>query len=295
MLEWYSGSDNYRKHTLEFGEQNVFTTELLDVELKNVSTVQDALQLHLDGANLPIEVLYSGGLDSESVILHCIRGNIPVVALTLRLLINNLPINVADLYYAEKFCNTHNVTHKLIDFHIDKFFNNGDHMPYVGKYQFTRISSASILWLIDQCTSFPVVGGDYTWPQNNIGKSVYSPHRFDYNFFDLYMKDNNISGIGNMLSHSLDSNMFFIKEHLKQKESYDKSLLFHDLGFVELENRHPVSGWELISNYRHYVDMTSLQEHVLSLYPKTTNVIIWNNQLGDLIGSGPGKNDDFGY
>lgn len=294
-LEWYSGLNNYRKYTLEFKPDITnFTVELLDVELHNTSTVQDAFDLHLGGANLPIEVLYSGGLDSESVILHCINRKIPVVALTLRLLVNKLPINVADLYYAEKFCNSHGVEHKLVDFHIDKFFNNGDHIPYIDKYRFTRISSASILWLIDQCTSFPVVGGDYSWPQINIGKQVYSPHRFDYNFFDLYMKNNNISGIGNMLSHSLDSNIYFIKEHVSLGTSYEKSVLFHNLGFVELENRHPISGWELIGRYNKYVDIKLLQDDILSRYPITTSTVIWNNKLGELIDSIPGKNDDFG-
>jgi hypothetical protein len=95
---WFSGIDNYRKHTLTFGENsNTFTLELLDVESRGVSTIHDAFEMHLSGANLPIEVLYSGGVDSECIIKVCLDRNIPVKAVTLRLLVTGVPINVRDL------------------------------------------------------------------------------------------------------------------------------------------------------------------------------------------------------
>jgi len=208
---WSSGLDNYRNHTVEFlADKTIFTTELLEVP-RQFNTISDAFNAHLDGVNLPVEVLYSGGLDSECVLLHCLRNSIPVVAVTMRLLVLGRPINVHDLYYAERFCREHSIKHRIIDLDVDKFFNNGDHIPLVEPYRFTRFTAGAMLWLIKQCESFPVIGGDWTWPQVNMGRPIYSPHRYDYSAMELFMADNGIQGIGNMLSHSLDSNAMFIK------------------------------------------------------------------------------------
>lgn len=293
-IEWNSGYNNYKKHTLEFGAENTFITELLDVEFQNVSTVQDAFCLHLDGANLPAEVLYSGGLDSECVLISLLNHNIPTIAITQRLLINNAPINVNDLYYSEKFCREHQIEHKIIDFHVDKFYNNGDHIPYMEPYRFTRFPAAALLWLIEQCTSFPIVGGDYTWPQTNIGQNRYSPHRHDYNCYDHYMKNKGITGIGNMISHSIDSNVIFIKEHQKMKFSdvADKNLLLDNLGF-NLENRHGSYGWETVGNFTRWFDWKIIVEDLYARFGRTKSIIKWNNTLANIINAEPGENDVF--
>lgn len=299
---WYSGLNNYRKHTIEFGSENhVFTTELLDVETENFNTVQEALANNLRGANLPVEVLYSGGLDSEWVIVSCLQHKIPVVAVTLRLLFDGGPINIHDLYYAEKFCREHNVTHRILDLEITKFFENGDHIPLMEPYKFTMFSNATILWLITQCNSFPVVGGDYTWPQ--VHTKLYSPHRYDYNAFEWFMRDRGITGIGNMLSHSLESNTFFIKEHMKI-HSVDpdisngwvgirnlKDKLTSNLNFGPLTSRHRSYGWEMMLLNKDHYNMERFTSQLVSMYGKTTSNIKWNNSLGELIGSGPGSNN----
>lgn len=293
MLEWTSGLNNYRKHTLEFGpEINIFTVEFSDVELHDVITVQDAFHLHLDGATLPAEVLYSGGLDSESVISGLLSKNIPVVAITQRLLVNNAPININDLYYSEKFCREHQVKQIIIDFHVDKFYNNGDHIPYMEPYRFTRFPAAALLWLIEQCSYFPIIGGDYTWPQVNIDKRVYSPHRLDYNCYDHYMRSKGIPGIGNMLSHSLDSNIIFIKEHLQLSDITNKVKLFDNLGF-KLEHRHPSYGWENIKRYSRWFDWRAITDDLFDRFGQTHCVIKWNKTLTAIIDSDVDTNDTF--
>jgi hypothetical protein len=289
---WYSGLDNYRKHSLEFNEtENVFTLELLDVDSRNANTVQDAFRNHLDGVNLPVEVLYSGGLDSECVIQTCLDLNIPVEAFTLRLLIRGIELNQSDVFYAKRFCSAHSVKHNIVDLDIDKFYNNGDHIPYMETYRFSRIPTATILWLIEQCSSFPIIGGDYTWPQSD----RYSPHRHDYNCFDSFMQSKGITGIGNMLSHSIDSNILFIKQHLRTySTNYNyKHMLFSRLGFKTLEKRFRSYGWEEIHKYRNIVDIRKLENDLSSRYGTTKSVILWNNVFADLLGIEPGKNDAF--
>lgn len=295
---WYSGIDNYRKHTLTFGQDsNTFTVELFDVESRNVSTIHDAVEMHLSGANLPVEVLYSGGLDSECIIKACLDKNIPVKAVTLKLSMSGAPINVRDLYYSEKFCREHGVQHNVVELDIDTFYNNGDHIPYMDSYRFLRFPTASILWLLEQCSSFPVIGGDYTWPQINASGNVYSPHRHDHMCFDQYMRDKGITGIGNMLSHSIDANLMFINEHLKTYSAHPfyKHELFYNLG-LPLENRFRSFGWETIlqetSNMT--TDWMAIHQDALNRYGATRSIIKWNKKFADIIGSEPGENDSYG-
>jgi hypothetical protein len=297
-IEWFSGIDNYRKHTLTFGpNSNTFTLELLDVESRGVSTIHDAFEMHLSGANLPIEVLYSGGVDSECIIKVCLDRNIPVKAVTLRLLIGGATINPRDMYYAEKFCREHGVQHNIVDLNTDIFYNNGDHIPYMDSYRLLRFPTASILWLLEQCSSFPVVGGDYTWPQINVGSNVYSPHRHEHMCFDQYMRDKGITGIGNMLSHSIDSNLIFINEHLRtySNDIFYKHDLFHNLG-LPLEKRFRSFGWENILQEKSTiaVDWMTIHQDLLKRHNAMNSVIKWNKKFADLIGGDPGENDSYG-
>jgi hypothetical protein len=295
-IEWFSGVDNYRKHTLSFGQDtSTFTLELLDVESRNVSTVHDAFEMHLSGANLPVEVLYSGGVDSECVIKVCLDRNIPVKAITLRLLIGGAPINVQDLYYAEKFCREHNVQHDVIDLNIDKFYGNGDHIQYMDSFRFLRFPTASLLWLLEQCSSFPIIGGDYTWPQTNMGNNLYSPHRHDYACFDQYMRNKGITGIGNMISHSIDSNLMFIGEHVKihADEPFYKHKIFNNLG-LSLEKRFRSYGWETITNHNYAVNWLEIHQDLANRYGAMTHIVKWNKKFGDIMGGMPGENDNYG-
>jgi hypothetical protein len=293
---WYSGVDNYRKHTLEFNDTgNIFTLELLDVESRNLTTVQDSFKVHLEGANLPIEVLYSGGLDSGAVILSCLQLNIPVIALTMKMTIRGQTVNIEDLYYAEKFCREHGVEHKIVELDIEKFFNNGDHISYTDNYQTTLVMVATKLWLIEQANSFPVLGGDYTWPQTNINQKLYSPHRNEHNCYDGYMQDKSITGIGNMISHSIDSNVLFIKQHLRTY-SFNfgkKHMMFSMLGFGDLAKRKRSDGWDTISQYYNFLNIRAITQDLIDRYGKTKNILIWNDRLAELIDSDAKINDSF--
>lgn len=304
MTTWYSGINNYRKHTFEIGsEGNIFTTELRDVETQPFNTIQEALAYNLSGANLPVEVFYSGGVDSEWVLLSCLMHKIPVVAVTLRLMFYGSPVNMSDLYYAEKFCREHNVKHRIVDLEITSFFENGDHIPLMEPYKFTMFSAATILWLITQCESFPVIGGDYTWPQYH--NKIYSPHRYDYNAFELFMKDRGITGIGNALSHSLESNSMLIKEHLNvhladpENTHGDwftirtlKERMSTNLGF-NVETRHRSIGWETIIISPEWFDVKHYTDVLVEKYGKTDSRIVWGDTLAGLLDTTPGSNNSY--
>lgn len=301
MIEWYTGINNYKKHTFEVGSDNhTFTTELLDVETQPFNTVQEAIAYNLSGAKLPVEVFYSGGVDSEWVLMSCLIHKIPVVAVTLRLMYYGSPANIADLYYAEKFCREHNIKQRVVDLEVTSFFENGDHIPLMEPYKFTMFAASTILWLLTQCETFPVIGGDYTWPQYE--NKAYSPHRYDYNAFDLFMKDHGITGIGNALSYSLESNSMLIKEHLNvhladPKNTHGdwmtirtlKERMSKNLGF-NIETRHRSFGWETILITREWFDVQQYSNELIEKYGRTESRISWGNTLGELLDSSRGVN-----
>jgi hypothetical protein len=305
---WYTGKNNYRKLTLELGDPtNHFTMEMIDVETQSFNNMIEIFAYHLEGANLPVEVLYSGGIDSECVMIGCLKNKIPVVAMTMRLMFRGCPVNTHDLYYSEKFCRENNVPQKFVDLDVEKFYTNGDHKKYLEPYYLRLNNVASHFWLIEQCSSFPIIGGDYTWPQLEIPARVYSPNRNEFAFYDVFMKDNGISGIGNMMSHSLEATVLFIKEHIRLytedptniggdliKIINLKKRMTESLGFGTIDMRHRSHGWEMLDFYKEWFNVVPYNKAFIEQYNYTTSSIKWNAILGNLLGVSPGENDSYG-
>ena len=318
---WYTGKENYRKLTLELlvtpnldwpelgGNFNLFTMELLDKPVIPFKNINEAFAYNLEGANLPIEVLYSGGIDSECVLVSCLMNKIPCVAITMRLMFRGAPVNTHDLYYAEKFCRENNIEQKVVDLDVEHFFGNGDHKRYLEPYYLRMNNVATHMWLLEQCNKFPVIGGDYSWPLLEEETKMYSPHRNEYQFYDVFMKDNGITGIGNMMSHSVESNMFFIKNHIElYNEDPDniggdllriktlKERLMYKLGLGNLEVRHKSYGWEAFDQFNQWFQIGKYRRELCDKYNYTENTIKWNSVFGDLLGVGPGENYNYyGY
>lgn len=313
----YSGKQDYLKHTFTTGVINKFNTEILDVPVHpytdifsifidipvhpytNIFSIFNEHLLERPGGT--VEVLYSGGLDSEAVLIACDKLHIHSVPVTMRLLINNCPINTHDLYYSEKFCREHKFKQRIIDLNVDKFFENGDHIKYLSPYSIIEPHVATHLWLLEQCSEFPVIGGDYCWPWTT--QPVISPYRNSYCYYDKFMQDNGITGIGNMLSHSLESNLFFMQAHLSLTRERPelrtdhknipifKQALLNKIGFGELTIRFRSYGWENVSTSLFNKGLYKFQ--LIKQYGMTTDSISWNDSVTEIIGVGPRSNDKF--
>lgn len=299
----YSGLNNYLKHTFVVdNKSNKFNTEVLDVPMMGSCSLLETFNTHLSARpGATVEVLYSGGMDSELVLLSCLRLKINVIAMTMRLMVNGYPINTHDLYYSEKFCRENNVKQTFIDLKIDTFFKNGNHLRYLDPYLITEPHVATHFWLVEQCTHFPVIGGDYCWPHQ--GNGIISPYRHSYCFYDKFMLDNGINGIGNMGSHSLDSNIFFMQTHLavlKSKPEMEtdyagipifKQAIAEQLGFNDTAVRMRSYGWETISYL--LINKRNYKVALHRKYGSTTNSISWNERIAEVIGGEERHNDKF--
>jgi hypothetical protein len=297
VIEWKVGLNGYKKCTLELGEFNHrFTTELLDVPYENDRNITDIFNDHLSNRQTKyVEVLYSGGLDSELVLLSCIRNNIPVIALTLVIKVEGMIINTHDLYYAEKFCRENNITHKLIELNADRFFENGDYFSYLSPYYIIEPHIATHMWLLEQCSHFPIIGGDWPWPHTHIENKVLSPFKIEFASYERFMLDKGINGIGNMISYSLDSSVKLIQIHLDKHIRHEsissfKSRMYQTM-YPELETRLKSHGWE-----KHKTRNFNLDTYKLDLIKKlkpTLHTIKWNNTIKTLLNTSANENDKF--
>jgi hypothetical protein len=85
----------------------------------------------------------------------------------------------------------------------EELFDSGKYLEYLLPYNITEPHVASHFWLIEQCQSYPILGGDWPWFQKH--KKVLSPFRLAYSMYEKYMHSKGIDGIGNMIGHSFES------------------------------------------------------------------------------------------
>jgi len=303
---FYTGVNNYKKHTHTVGTSiHKFTTDIIDVAMESLPDFNSVVARDLaTRGNKIVEVLYSGGIDSELVLASCLQQKIPVRAVTMRLVSNNCSLNTHDLYYSERFCRMYGIDQHIVDLDRDRFFGNGDFVSYVEPYLINEAHVATHLWLLEQCTSFPVLGGDYPWPWLHVAPRVISPFRHHYCYYDKFMQDRNITGIGNMLSHSLEMAVMCLSKHTQLAESnadlYNGDLkritrlkvdLYSDLVGQRFEQRLRSYGWDRVP-----VDVFNIMLYSGQLYSRfgtTTSSISWGQSIAGAIKSLPGSNNKF--
>jgi len=300
-----TGLAGYRQ--LDFTVDRATNQHRLDITLHDVDypanrTIYDIFADHVAARQTKyVDVLYSGGVDSELVLHTCLVNRIPVRAITMRLLVKGITINTHDLYYSERFCRDRGVEQKIIDLDVVEFFEQGKHLAYLEPYLNKESHVATHLWLVEQCTGFPVIGGFYSWPWSGNGPTgVISPTKNTYSQYDRYMQDHNISGIGNMLDHSLESNCLFIKTHIDLINTNDPQLFNHNgvvvrtlkqaiyarLGFTNVEPRISSYGWD--EHYREIFDKDSINRELIARFGTWEHSITWQHKIAAALGSSPG-------
>lgn len=298
VIEWVEGLNGYKKCTLEVFNtfRHQFTTEILDVPFENDRDITEIFNDHLSiRQSKYVEVLYSGGLDSELVLLSCMKNNIPVIAITLIIKVEGLIINTHDLYYAEKFCRENNITHKLVELNASKFFDEGIYLDYLTPYHIIEPHVATHMWLIEQCDYFPIIGGDWPWVQAHLENKVLSPTRLDFSSYERFMKDKGILGIGNMIGYSLESTTKLIQIHLDnfipdESVSNFKSRMYQTM-FPGIESRLRSYGWE-----KHKTAKFNIGNYKLALLKQLGGVIPhikWNQTIRTLLNTDTSENNKF--
>jgi hypothetical protein len=287
---WVSGLNGYKKHILS---NNEFITILTDCEVKKDRDITSIFQDHIGDRN-HVEVLYSGGTDSELVLLTLLKAKIPFTAITMVIKVDGCILNTHDLYYSEKFCREHNIEQKKIDFDAGSFYGNGDYLNYLTPYRIIEPHVASHFWLIEQL-KHPIMGGDWPWVHKSKIQKVISPSRLDYSCYELFMADKKIDGIGNMINHSLESTCKFIQLHLDctvqtKKDHLVKHKMYSSL-YPSIENRVRSYGWE--NCRKNILNMTECKIELIKKSKIVTPIIQWGETIANILETTERENKSF--
>lgn len=303
---WYDGEDGYKLHKLQLKTDNnhSYTLELLDKPLP--SNPRNIFEIFNDIFSKRqtkfIEILYSGGLDSEIVLYICKTLKLPLIATTMRYIYNGYILNTHDLYYAGKFCRENDIQQNFVDLNINDFYENGKYLDYSTPYNLGMPNVCVYLWLFEQCSGFPVFAGDYTWPW--VENKVLVPQRYYFSMQEKFLQDRNIHGIGNMLNHSLELNLLLIKNHIdlyKKLVIQEKKLkinpkelpifrqhMAEKLGVHNLQPRMRSFGFNTLP-----VEIFNILDYMPILVTKLGKVwstIKWNQSVADILETTPGSN-----
>ena len=293
ILQWSTGLNDYKKHSLH---DNDFTTILTECEFEKGRDIDAIFLDHLvDRPNSSVELLYSGGLDSELVLMSLLRNKIPVEAMTMVIMIKGAILNVVDLYYSEKFCRENNVKQNLFYFDAIDFFESGKYLDYALPLRITEPHVPSHMWLIEQCHNYPIIGGDWPWVQAHKENKVLSPFKLSFCSFERFMQSKGIPGIGNMISHSFESSYYFIEKHLREYELGNDS--FHTVPFLKYkmygtkEPRIKSYGWEDCP--KELLNINKYKVELLKQIGIPKSKIEWGDQIKSLINSTENSNTFF--
>lgn len=296
ILNWSYGHENYRECSLvSIDNKKYFTTVLKDNDFEVDRPLPVIFNDHISNRQTKfVEVLYSGGIDSELVLRVLISLKIPIKIVTMILKYDDLIINTHDLYYSEKFCRENDLQHSLVELNIKTFFDNGLHLTYLSPYSITEPHVSTHFWLIEQCEYFPIFGGDWNWVQMQHENKVLSPTRLDYSCYELFMKSRGITGIGNMLGHSLESLFHFIKLQIKHHTTENVSLLkkrMYAEYSTNIEARTRSYGWEHLP--KNICNMVNYKLDLLRNFQVTHPTIEWNEKIKTLLGTTLTSNSKF--
>jgi hypothetical protein len=293
---WSDGVDDYKENKLIIDSvtgKKVHHITLKDVPTDSTKSYHDMAYDVLSNKG-KVDILLSGGQDSELLLRTVIALGIPHNVITMKLLIDGCIVNTQDLYYSELYCRENDIKQNIITLDVLDFFESDRYLNYVVPYSIIEPHVATHFWMIEQCDNTPVFAGDYSWPWSS--KPLVSPHRLEYSSYSRFMHDKNINGISSFLNHSLELNMHLIEKHTyyynDQLESGRfKSNLYSALGVGTLIPRLRNSGWEGLTS-----KLFKKNKYKLELVKKlgiTPSTIFWGEKIKTLLKSDVYSNDKY--
>lgn len=292
-LIWFDGVDDYKENKLIIDSvtgKKVHHITLKDVPADNTKSYLDMAHDILSNKG-KVDILLSGGQDSELLLRTVIALGIPHNVITMKLLVDGCIVNTQDLYYSELYCRENDIKQNIITLDVLDFFESERYLDYLVPYSIIEPHVATHFWMLEQCDDTPIFAGDYSWPWVN--KPVLSPHRFEYSSYSRFMHDKNINGIGSFLNHSLELNMHLIEKHTqyyndKLESGRFKSNLYSSLGVGEFVPRLRNSGWEGLTS-----KLFKKNKYKLELIKKlgiTPSTIFWGEKIKTLLKSDVNQN-----
>lgn len=292
---WHDGVDNYKENRLIIDSDTGLKKHHLilhDVPTQDLPYIQLAEKI-LKGKG-KVDVLLSGGQDSELLLRTIIVLGIDFKVTTMKLVIDGCLVNTHDLYYSEHLCGSLGIKQNFITLDVRQFFENNLHIPYLEPYLINEPHVATHFWMLDRTDNYPIFAGDYSWPWAN--ENIISPHRYQYCAYKRYLQDTKRDGIVSFLNHSLELNMAMVKKH---RESYNnnidtgsfKSQLYSSLGVGEFTPRLRSSGWEGVKSK--VFNKNQYHMNLIKSVGITPSTIFWGSKINSILKGNITQNDKY--
>ena len=120
-------------------------------------SVVAAQYIYEDNSSAKLNLMLSGGIDSECMARAFLAAKIPFEATFMRFK-NNL--NFFDIQTNVQFCEQNNIKYSFVDLDIIHFLESGLYLEIASKYECQSPQLAAHLWLLDQVDGVPVLGGN---------------------------------------------------------------------------------------------------------------------------------------
>jgi hypothetical protein len=139
-----------------------------------------------ESTKLPIDILFSGGVDSEVALRSFLEAGIPVRVLSLRF---NGGLNSHDIDWVERSCARLGVKPTFVDLDLLKFWEN-DAGAYAERTLCVSPQLLSTMWLADQTDGYVVMGSGENFIVKRVPSSYVSGEsRYLRSTWDLFEKE----------------------------------------------------------------------------------------------------------
>lgn len=139
-----------------------------------------------DNTSLPIDVYFSGGIDSEVAMRSFVEAGIPIRVFCLKF---ENDLNAHDVAWAEKVCGQLGLPLKYVEIDILKFWEN-EAWDYALRTQCVSPQLLSTMWLSDQTDGFAVLGSGENFIVKRVPADYESGHSpYLRSIWDLFEKE----------------------------------------------------------------------------------------------------------
>jgi hypothetical protein len=154
----------------------------------------------------PLQLCYSGGLDSEFVLATFLDLGIPI-----QVFIMNTQYNHHETKYAFKFCEARNITPVVIDLDYDKFVESGKLLKIAESMQCAQWQIPANMWLVSQLSGTVLIGNDPPHLKLNQKTNLWylDEEEVIHSQFNFW-RDNSIEGTPFLLSYTPELMLSFL-------------------------------------------------------------------------------------
>lgn len=221
----------------------------------------------------PLQLCYSGGLDSEFVLATLLDMGIPV-----EVFIMNTQYNYHETKYAFKFCESKNITPVVVDLNYDQFVESGQLLEIAEKMKCAQWQIPANMWLVQQLTGTVIIGNDPPHLKLNQQDNLWylDEEEVIHSQFNFW-KQNNIEGTPFLLSYTPESMLSFLLDPDIEKLANHgfPGKLGTNSTKVRVFNRH--SGYNLEQRVKQHGYEIAEQSQIFK-HPDIQTVISWKDK-----------------